>query len=209
MPITVSLVEDNDGLRETLAALLNEVPGLRCVGAYGTGEEAARRIPFDRPDVALVDINLPGMSGIECVAQLKAELPGLRILMLTMYEQSDLIFNSLCAGASGYLLKNTPRAELIQAIEKTHTDGAFVSMSVARKVIDYFQEQSPPLAALKTLTGPERQVLELLAQGCYYREISEALGINAGTVQSHLHSVFNKLQLKSRAPGAIKLRTGT
>src|ERR1041385_4155156 len=117
MPIKISLVEDYDGLRETLARFLNDVPGLRCVGAYRTGEEAVRRIPFDRPNVALVDINLPGISGIECVARLKTELPELKILMLTMYEQSDLIFNSLRAGASGYLLKNTPSAELIQAIE--------------------------------------------------------------------------------------------
>src|SRR5215471_5158620 len=165
MAITIALVEDNKGLRETLVALLNEVTGLKCAGAYRTGEEAVRQIPFDRPDVALVDINLPGMSGIECVAQLKMELPELKILMLTMYEQSDLIFNSLRAGASGYLVKNRPSAELIQAIEEVKTDGAPISMSVARKIIGHFRDNRWREAKLNWLTQREEQILEQLAQG--------------------------------------------
>jgi DNA-binding NarL/FixJ family response regulator len=193
MPITISLVEDYDGLRETLVTLLNEVPGLRCVGAYRTGEEAVRQIPFDRPDVALVDINLPGMSGIECVAQLKTELPGLQILMLTMYEQSDLIFNSLRAGASGYLLKNTPAAALIQAIEEVHTDGAPMSMSVARKIIGHFRVNGAEEPALNQLTPREQQILEQLARGRSNREIGEALNIGRAAVGAELHSVYRKL----------------
>ncbi len=193
MPITISLVEDYDGLRETLAAFLNEVPGLRCLGAYRTGEEAVRRIPFDRPDVALVDINLPGMSGIECVAQLKAELPELQILMLTMYQESDLIFNSLRAGASGYLLKNTPFAELIQAIEEVHTDGAPMSMSVARKIIGYFRASRAPDSPMDQLTPREQEILEHLARGRCNREIGEALNIGVAAVGADLHSVYRKL----------------
>ena len=193
MPITISLVEDYDGLRETLANLINEVPGLRCVGAYRTGEEAVRRIPFDRPDVALVDINLPGMSGVECVAELKAELPELQILMLTMHEQSDLIFNSLRAGASGYLLKNTPSAGLIQAIEEVKTDGAPISMSVARKIIGHFRDNRWRDAQLNWLTQREEQILEQLAQGHCSREIGEKLKIGVAGVGADLHSVFKKL----------------
>ena len=193
MLITISLVEDYDGLRETLAAFLNDVPGLRCVGAYRTGEEAVRRIPFDRPEVALVDINLPGISGIECVAQLKTELPELKILMLTMYEQSDLIFNSLRAGASGYLLKNTPSAELIQAIEEVHTDGAPMSMSVARKVIGHFRANRLADSPLNRLTPREEEILEHLARGRCNRDIGEALNIGVATVGADLHSVYRKL----------------
>jgi DNA-binding NarL/FixJ family response regulator len=200
MAITISLVEDYDGLRETLARFLNDVPGLRCVGAYRTGEEAVRKIPFDRPDVALVDINLPGMSGIECVAHLKEELPGLHILMLTMYEQSDLIFNSLRAGASGYLLKNTPSTELIQAIEEVHTDGAPISMAVARKIIGHFKTNGFGGSSSNRLTSREQQILEQLARGRSNREIGETLNIGVGTVGADLRCVYEKLHRK-RASG--------
>jgi DNA-binding NarL/FixJ family response regulator len=206
MPITVSLVEDHSGMRESFATLLNNVPGLQCVGAYGTGEAAVRGIPRLRPHVALVDINLPGMNGIECVAKLKAKLPELQILMLTMYEQSDLIFDSLRAGASGYLLKNTPSAQLIQAIEQVHAGGAPMTMQIARKVIDYFQgEKGRPAGPLKNLTQREQEILELLAKGDYYREIGEALGISHHTVRVHLHSIYHKLHVKSRTQAVIKL----
>jgi DNA-binding NarL/FixJ family response regulator len=199
MPVTVSLVEDNAGLRESFAALLNGAPGLRCVGSYGTAEEAVKQIPLARPDVALVGIHLPGMNGIECVARLKAQLPELRILMLTLYEQSDLIFNSLRAGASGYLLKNTPAVDLIKAVEQAHGGDAFMSMPIARKMIDYFQERNRPAAPLENITLQEQKVLELLARGQYYREIGEVLGIGQSTVQAHLHSIYHKLHLESRA----------
>jgi DNA-binding NarL/FixJ family response regulator len=209
MPITISLVEDHSGMRESFAALLNNVPGLRCVGTYGTAEEAVQQIPLLQPQVALVDINLPGMNGIECVSKLKARLPDLQILMLTMYEQGDLIFNSLRAGASGYLLKNTPSAELIQAIEQVQAGGAPMSMAIARKVIDYFQKHKLPAAPLENLTHREQEVLELLAKGGYYREIGEALGISQSTVRAHLHSVYRKLHVKSRAQAVIKLQART
>ena len=144
MPIKISLVEDIQGVRERLAALLNDVPGMRCVGAHATGEDAVRNIPAEQPDVALVDVHLPGMTGIECVSKLKAQLPKLQILMLTRFEQSDLIFNSIRAGASGYLLKQTPRQMLLDALQDVHTGGSPMSSSIARKVVQSFRHATTP-----------------------------------------------------------------
>jgi len=204
MPIKVSLVEDNDGMRETFAALLNDAPGLRCVSAHPTGEDAVLRIPQEQPDVALVDINLPGMSGIECVAKLKAQLPNLQVLMLTRYEQSDLIFNSIRAGASGYLLKKTPPAELISAIEQVHGGGAPMSMQIARKVIDHFRQIQRPASDVEKLTPREQEILELLSKGCYYKEISDKLGITMNTVRTHLQHIYEKLHVQSRTAAVLK-----
>src|SRR5215469_18307799 len=134
MPIKICIVEDNADMREGVAQLLNQAPGLRCLSTYATAEAAVRDLPSQRPDVALVDINLPGMNGIECVRNLKARLPQLQVLMLTRYEQSDMIFDSIRAGASGYLLKHTPAEELIQAVEQVHSGGAPMTMQIARKV---------------------------------------------------------------------------
>ncbi len=165
MPIKVSILEDNAGMRESVALLLNQAPGLRCVSAYATAEAALSDLPSQKPDVALVDINLPGMSGIECVAKLKAQLPQLQVLMLTRYEQSDLIFDSIRAGASGYLLKHTSAEELIQAVEQVHAGGAPMTMQIARKVINHFRQIRRPVSEVEKLTPREQEVLSLLAKG--------------------------------------------
>ena len=204
MPIKVCLVEDIDGVRTRLAALLDEAPGLRCVGAHATGELALARIPAEEPDVALVDIHLPGISGIEVVAGLKSRLPKLQILMLTRFEQSDLIFNSIRAGASGYLLKNTPPAELIQAVEQVHAGGAPMSMQIARKVIDHYRQIQKPASDVDTLTQREQEILELLAKGYYYKEISDNLGISYNTVRTHLQHIYEKLHVQSRTAAVLK-----
>jgi RNA polymerase sigma factor (sigma-70 family) len=204
MQIKIALVEDMDGVRERLATLLNEVPGLRCVGAHATGEEAVQQIPAEQPDVALVDVHLPGMSGIECVAKLKAQVPKLQILMLTRFEQSDLIFNSIRAGASGYLLKSTPPAELIQAVEQVHSGGAPMSMQIARKVVDHFRQIQQPASAVETLTEREQEILELLAKGYYYKEIGDTLNITYNTVRTHLHHIYEKLHVQSRTGAVLK-----
>jgi DNA-binding NarL/FixJ family response regulator len=204
MPIKISLVEDMAGVRERLATLLNEVPGMRCVGAHATGEEAVQKIPSEQPDVALVDVHLPGMSGIECVAKLKGQLPKLQILMLTRFEQSDLIFNSIRAGASGYLLKSTPPAELIQAVEQVHGGGAPMSMQIARKVVDHFRQIQQPASDVETLTEREQEILELLAKGYYYKEIGDTLNITYNTVRTHLHHIYEKLHVQSRTGAVLK-----
>jgi DNA-binding NarL/FixJ family response regulator len=204
MPISVSIVEDNPGTREGLVALLGGDTGIRCLTAYPNGEDALRGIPQEKPDVAMVDINLPGMSGIECVAQLKSQLPGLQVLMLTTYEDSNLIFNSLRAGASGYLLKNTPPAELIQAVELVHAGGAPMSMQIARKVVDHFHRIRQPESDVEKLTPREQEILALLAKGRLYKEIGDSLGISLNTVRMHLKHIYEKLHVQSRTEAALK-----
>jgi len=204
MSVTVSIVEDDRETRESLVELLSGAPGLRCVSSYPTGEAAVRGIPVEKPDVALVDINLPGMSGIECVGKLKTQLPNLRALMLTTYEDSDLIFNSLRAGAKGYLLKNMAPAELFQAIEQVHAGGAPMSMQIARKVVDYFQSAGQSSTEVEQLTKREQEILALLAKGCLYKEISDTLQISMGTVRTHVQHVYAKLHVQSRMEAARK-----
>ncbi len=209
MAITVSIVEDNRGTRESLAELCNETPSLRCAGAYATGEAAVRQMAADKPDVALVDINLPGMSGIECVAKLKAQLPSLQILILTTYTETDLIFNSLRAGASGYLLKNRPVAELIQAVEQVHAGGAPMTMQIARKLVEHFHQARQPASGLEELTKREQEILALLSKGFLYKEISDRLGIGVTTVRTHLKHIYEKLHVQSRTEAAVKFLNET
>lgn len=209
MAIKVSIVEDNRGTRESLAELCNEADGLRCISAHATGEAAVQKIPDEKPDVALVDINLPGMSGIECVAQLKARLPSLQILMLTTYAETDLIFNSLRAGASGYLLKNRPASELLQAVQQVHAGGAPMTMQIARKLVEHFHQTRQPASGLEHLTKREHEILELLSKGCLYKEISDRLGISITTVRTHLKHIYEKLHVQSRTEAAVKFLNGT
>jgi DNA-binding NarL/FixJ family response regulator len=204
MPITVSIVEDIRGTRENLVTLLNGEPGLRCLNAYASGEDAVRGIPQDKPDVALVDIKLPGMSGIECVARLKKTMPELRLLMLTTYEEHDLIFNSLRAGASGYILKQMLHGELVQAIEQVHSGGAPMSMQIARKLVNYFNQLPPPASGVETLTQREHEILELLSKGYFYKEIGTQLGISMNTVRTHLKHIYEKLHVQSRKDATLK-----
>ena len=204
MPIKVCIVEDNADMRESVALLLNQAPGLRCVSTYATAEAAVRDVPSQKPDVALVDIHLPGMNGIECVAKLKARLPQLQVLMLTRYEQSDMIFDSIRAGASGYLLKHTPAAELIQAVEQVHSGGAPMTMQVARKVINHFQKIQKPSSDVEKLTLREQEVLNLLAKGYLYKEIADHLGITINTLRNHLRTIYDKLHVHSRTEATVK-----
>lgn len=203
-PITVSLVEDVRDTRESLVKLLGRAPTLHCRHAYATGEEALPAILAAPPEVLLADINLPGMSGIELVAKLKDKLPKLQVLMLTTYEDSDLIFESLRAGASGYLIKNMPPAELVQAIEQVHAGGAPMSMQIARKVVSFFQQTRRATAELEGLTKREQEILALLAKGYLYKEIADKLGITLSTVRAHLHTVYEKLHVQSRTEAVVK-----
>jgi DNA-binding NarL/FixJ family response regulator len=204
MPIKVSIVEDNADMRESVARVLNRAPGLQCVSAYASAEAAVRDLPSHKPDVALVDINLPGMNGIECVSQLKAQLPKLQVLMLTRYEQSDTIFDSIRAGASGYLLKRTPADELVQAVLQVHAGGAPMTMQIARKVINYFQQIQKPASEVGKLTPREREVLTLLAKGGLYKQIAASLGISINTLRVHLRAIYDKLHVHSRTEAAVK-----
>jgi DNA-binding NarL/FixJ family response regulator len=204
MSIRVSIVEDNATLRGTLEKMFNEAPGMECVSAHPTGEDAVNRMPAADPDVALVDIHLPGMGGIECVAKLKCQSPKLQMLMLTRYEQNDLIFNSIRAGASGYLLKNTPLAELIQAVEQVHAGGAPMTMQIARKVMDHFRKIQQPSADVEKLTPREQEVLALLAKGYPYKQIGDELGISVNTLRNRLRAIYEKLHVHSRTEATVK-----
>ena len=202
--ITVSLVEDHAGTRENLISLITGAEGLQFVAAYANGEEALRMLPVHRPDVALVDINLPGMSGIECVTRVKKLFPSVAILMLTTYEESELIFNSLRAGARGYLLKKMAPVELVTAIEQVYAGGAPMSMQVACKIVDYFQQRRQAASELEELTPREQEILALLAKGFLYKEIGGLLQISMSTVRTHLRRIYEKLHVESRTEAAAK-----
>ena len=204
MRISVSIVEDSRGTRESLTELLDRAPSLRFVSAHASGEDAVEKIPGNAPDVVLMDINLPKMNGIECVHQIKEKLPKTHVLMLTTYEEGDLIFDSLRKGASGYLLKNLPPAELISAIEQVHAGGAPMSMQIARKVVTHFQQIKKPKSEVDLLTKREHEILALLAKGFLYKEIADQLGISLSTVRAHLHTVYEKLHVQSRTEAVVK-----
>ena len=204
MPITVSIVEDNRGTRESLEDLLNGADNITFSGSYASGESAFKGVLEKHPEVLLVDINLPGMSGIECVQKLKEKIPALQILMLTAYEESDLIFNSLRAGASGYLLKKTLNAELIPAIEQVRAGGAPMSMQIARKVVDHFHKIRQPSSDVEKLSPREQEILALLANGSLYKEISDNLGIALNTVKVHVRHIYEKLHVQSRMQAVKK-----
>ncbi len=205
MSIKISIVEDQPEMRESLVAWLGDAPGLRCVGAHATGEEALRKIPEENPDVVLMDINLTGMNGIQCVARLKESLPKTQVLMLTTYDEGDMIFDSLRAGANGYLLKNMPQAELVEAVQQVHAGGAPMSLQIARKVINHFHRNSKPDPEIEQLTSREHEILKLLAKGYMYKEIADQLSITMSTVRSHVCAVYEKLHVHSRSQAAKKL----
>jgi len=204
MAISVSIVEDQEATRATVVALIRRTPGLSCLAAYATGEAALTGVPTQMPDVLLVDIRLPRMSGIECVAQLKARAPKLQILMVTTYEERELIFDSLRAGASGYILKNALKSELAQAIEQVHAGGAPMSMPIARKLVGFFQNEAQPTSDTEILTAREQEVLSLLAKGFQYKEIADAACVSLETVRTHIKHIYDKLHVRSRTEATLK-----
>jgi DNA-binding NarL/FixJ family response regulator len=227
MAIKVSIVEDNDQLRATLARILSRAEGFECVGQHPSAEAALEAIPQERPDVVLMDINLPGMNGVECVRRLKTRLPQTQIMMLTVYEDTDNIFNALAAGATGYLLKRTPREELLDAIREVHRGGSPMSAHIARKVVQSFQRPptpsapaAPPPGAAPGAPSPEtapqagelspreREVLDLLAQGFLYKEIADKLGISYETVHTYIRRIYEKLQVRTRTEAVAKFLRG-
>jgi DNA-binding NarL/FixJ family response regulator len=206
MPITVSIVEDNDKLRATLARVLNRAEGFKCVSDYASAEDALKALPQVRPEVVLMDINLPGMNGVECVRQLKAAFPQIQVMMLTVYEDTDNIFEALAAGANGYLLKRTPTPELLTAIKEVQSGGSPMTMHIARKVVQSFQ-RAPAAAANpnpENLSEREQQVLDLLSQGLMYKEIAEKLAISYETVHTYIRRIYEKLQVRTRTEAVAK-----
>lgn len=206
MAKSVIVVEDDNGLREQLVKILNSAPGIRCVGACPSAEDALRLIPDRKPDVVLMDIRLPAMSGIDCVAALKQLLPALQIIMLTVYEDSESIFRALKAGASGYLIKSSPPAKLLEAIVDVSKGGAPMSSPIARKVVQHFQLAGPAPSRAPDLSPRETEVLDLLASGYIYKEIGDKLGIGAETVRTYVKNICEKMHVRSRLEAVARHR---
>ena len=203
--IAVSIVEDDAPAREVLADWIRHASGFRYLSQHGSGESALSKLPLEKPGVVLMDINLPGMSGIECVRQLKPQLPDTQFVMLTVYEDTDHIFDALAAGASGYLLKQTPRAELFTALKEVHAGGSPMTSNIARKVVQSFLRPAPPQVDKSVNLSPrEREVLELLACGYLYKEIADNLGITVATVVTYIRRIYEKLHVRSRAQAVAK-----
>src|SRR5438093_9347841 len=178
MPIKVAIVDDDEGIRTSLAALIRRAPALKLAGDYADAEAALKEIPNRAPDVVLMDINLPGMNGVECVRQLKAAVPAVQFLMLTVYEDSDSLFNSLKAGASGYLLKRTASSRLLEAIRDVYEGGSPMTPQLARRVVQFFSKPGTEDSAVSKLTPGEKEFLDQLAQGYAYKEIADRMKIS-------------------------------
>jgi DNA-binding NarL/FixJ family response regulator len=208
--ITVSVVEDDERIRSSLVKMLDGSGGFRCNADYPDAESALEGIPSSQPDVVLMDINLPGLSGIECMRQLKAAAPDLRVVMLTVYNDEDHVFESLKAGADGYLLKRTSRAALTDSLMHMLQGGVPMSRQIARCVLQYFRDLSQAPAAVKpsqevdTLTEREQEILQKLTEGYQYKEIASALEITIHTVSNHIRHIYEKLHVHSRTEAVVK-----
>jgi len=204
-PLTkVALVEDSPQLRRQLKHLFSRAVGIQCVCVCGSAEDAFLEIPRAAPDVVLMDINLPGMSGIGCTARLKHHMPALQVIMLTVYEDGESIFNALKAGACGYLLKRSSPAEILDAVKAVRQGGVPMTGEIARKVIMAFQSPAPDTESGVTLSSREQEILELLSQGMLNKEIADRLSISYHTVKVHLKHVYDKLHVRSRAEAMLK-----
>lgn len=204
MSVSLAIVEDNAGFRESLLRMLNDAPGFRCAHAYHSAEDALRGIPASPPDVVLMDINLPGMNGVECVRRLHAAVPQVRVIMLTVYENTENIYAALKAGASGYILKRTAPVKLIEAIKDVVDGGAPMSSAIARKVVQSFQEAPPSPANVENLSSREQEVLDMLAKGYLYKEISDQLDLGLGTIKTYVRRIYEKLHVQSRTEAVVK-----
>jgi DNA-binding NarL/FixJ family response regulator len=206
MNIRVAIVEDDEQVQEDLARLVGEAKGFECVATLSSGEQALESLARRPPDVVLMDINLPGMSGVECVRQLKSMWPNLQIVMLTVYDDSDRIFQALQMGASGYLLKRSTAEEILRAIEDVHGGGAPMSSYIARKVVQSFRRQGASDKPAENLSKRETDVLDYVSRGYTNKEIADALGLSAETVRGYLKTIYTKLHVRSRTEAAMKFR---
>ncbi|HWQ90812.1 MAG TPA: response regulator transcription factor [Clostridia bacterium] len=204
MTLTVSIVDDDAGLRDSMSQFLGTAKGFHCLNVYASAREALAGIPKETPDVVLMDINMAGVDGIECTRQLKLLAPNVHILMLTVYEDTDKIFNALAAGASGYLLKRMAPSKLLEAIRDVHSGGSPMSGPIARKVVQFFQRESPVRKQEEELSARERQVLQFLAQGYAYKQIGEELGVSMDTTRTYIRRIYDKLHVHSRTEAVVR-----
>ena len=206
--IKVGIVEDNKTLREGFETLLNRTPGFQCVCTCGTVGEALEKIPRAQPDVVLMDIQLPDSTGVECTAKLKEQMPGLHIVIVTVYEDSERIFQALRAGACGYLLKRAEPEKIITAIREAREGGVPMTPEIARKVIGQFRQQVAAAVQVEDLTDREREVLEFVMHGLGNKAIADRLGVTVAAVKWHLQHIYEKLHVHSRTEAALKFKQG-
>jgi DNA-binding NarL/FixJ family response regulator len=205
MAIAISIIEDDAQARKILAGWITRASGFRLAGEWGDAESAVGLLADKKPNVVLMDINLPGMSGVEAVKRLKPAFPNTQFVMLTVYEDADHIYSALAAGATGYLLKQTPREELLAALEDVHRGGSPMTSNIARKVVQSFGQASPtPATGDHELSPREQEVLELLARGYLYKEIADRLNISVPTVNTYVRRIYEKLHVRSRAQAVAK-----
>jgi len=202
----VAIVEDDEGIRDEMVQILKADAGIRCVGAYRSAEEALKFLPALCPDVVLMDIKLPGMSGIQCVAKLKEIMPAVQIIVVTIYQDNERIFRALRSGASGFLVKSGPPEKLIEAIHDVSIGGSPMSIHIARKVVEHFQNVRRTKPEANPLSEREREVLNLLAAGYLYKEIANKLNIGIETVRTYVKHICQKMQVKSRIEAVAKLK---
>jgi DNA-binding NarL/FixJ family response regulator len=205
MSINIAIVEDLDEVREGLRNFIALSPDLKVLGTFKTAEEALQEIPDLQPDIIIMDISLPGLSGIECIHQLKGKLKKTQFMMFTVYENDEKVFEALKAGATGYLLKNTGIVQLIEALKELYHGGSPMSANIARKLVSHFQNELPsPRTPLEILTNRETEILKLLSKGLLYKEIAEQLSLSTGTVRQHIHNIYEKLHVQNRTEALNK-----
>jgi DNA-binding NarL/FixJ family response regulator len=202
--ITIAIVEDLDEVREGLKNFITLSTDFIVVGDYKSGEEACAKLPDVAPDIVIMDINLPGISGIECIRQVKDKSPSTQFMMFTVYETDEKVFEALKAGASGYLLKNTGLLQIVESIKDLHQGGSPMSANIARKLVNLFHTTSKESATIDVLSNRENEVLQLLSKGLLYKEIADKLQISTGTVRQHIHKIYEKLHVQNRTEALNK-----
>ncbi|MBK9982516.1 MAG: response regulator transcription factor [Saprospiraceae bacterium] len=204
MSITISIVEDLDEVRDGLTQFISLNAEFKMLKTFSTAEEAVKEIPRLKPEIVIMDINLPGMNGIECIRQVKDLSPGTQFMMFTVYENDEKVFEALKAGASGYLLKNTGLLQMIEAIKELHEGGSPMSSNIARKLVSVFHEKEKIAQEINTLSNRENEVLQWLSKGLLYKEIADKLSISVATVRQHIHRIYEKLHVQNRTEALNK-----
>lgn len=202
--ITISIVEDIETIRHGVQRAINDTPDLLCISSYRDAETALADLAALSPDLVLMDINLPGMSGIRCMEQLRASCPGMQFMMFTVYEDSEQVFDALAAGANGYLLKTTPHEQVLESLRELYRGGAPMSAHIARKVVGAFRKPVSGGTPANPLSSREQEVLRLLSKGYLYKEIGDRLAISTGTVRQHIHKIYEKLHVANRTEALNK-----
>jgi DNA-binding NarL/FixJ family response regulator len=204
MSITIVIVEDLDEVREGLTNYISLNPDFKVLDSFSTAEEALHAVPEMKPDIVIMDINLPGINGIECIRQLKGKSPGTQFMMFTVYENDEKVFEALKAGASGYLLKNTGLPQLAESLKELYSGGSPMSANIARKLVSFFRSTEKETERIETLSGRENEILQLLSKGLLYKEIANGLSISVATVRQHIHHIYEKLHVQNRTEAINK-----